>query len=145
MTRSDTPGLTVADYPIAEKRPELVRGGRGKGLEEITLPAVVSGQVEMEDLRITPEALRRQAEIARAARRDGLANNFERAAELVDIPQDVVMEFYELLRPGRASDIQVLLDAAQRLRDEFAAPAMAAFVEEAAQVYQRRGLFKFRY
>ena len=42
-----------------------------------------------------------------------LAANFERAAELVDVPQDVVMAVYELLRPGRAKDKAPLLDAAR--------------------------------
>ena len=28
--------LSIADYPLAEKRPEIVRGKRGKGLDEIT-------------------------------------------------------------------------------------------------------------
>ena len=28
--------LTIEDYPLAEKRPEIVRGKRGKGLDEIT-------------------------------------------------------------------------------------------------------------
>jgi propanediol dehydratase small subunit len=35
--------------------------------------------------------------------------------------------------------------AAQRLRDEFGAERLAAFLEEAADVYERRGLFRFRY
>ena len=99
----------------------------------------------MEDLRITPEALRQQASISRDSGRATLAENFERAAEMSGIPQDVIMQYYELLRPGRVRDKQVLLDAAQRLRDEFGAPLMAAFIEEATGVYDRRGLFRFRY
>ena len=94
--------LSIADYPLAEKRPEIVRGKRGKGLDEITLDALLEDRVTLEDLRITAAALRQQAEIARAAGRDTLAANFERAAELVDVPQDTIMRIYELLRPGRA-------------------------------------------
>jgi propanediol dehydratase small subunit len=137
--------LTVADYPLAEKRPELIRGPRGKRLEAITLDAVTSGDVQLEDLRITPEALRMQAEIARAAGRPMLAQNFERAAELVGVPQDFIMQVYELLRPGRAKDKTPLIEAARRLREEFRAERMAAFVEEAAEVYERRGLFTYRF
>lgn len=139
------PKLTVADYPLAEKRPELVRGMRGKSVEEITLDAVLGGSVTLDDLRITPEALRQQAEIARAAGRPTLAANFERAAELVDVPQDVIMRTYELLRPGRASSKSDLVEAARLLRESYAAHAMAAFVEEAAHVYEQRGLFKKRF
>lgn len=141
---SDT-DLTTTDYPLAERRPELVRGARGKALEDLTIDALTSGDVGMEDLRITPNALCQQAAIARSAGREALARNFERAAEIAEIPQSDIMAFYELLRPGRAGEKQVLLDAAARLRDTFNAPLVAAFFEEAADVYERRGLFKFRY
>ena len=137
--------LEAADYPLAENRPELVRGRRGKSLDDITMESVLSGDVTMEDLRITPRALRYQAQIARAAGRETLAANFERGAELAEIPQDVIMEVYECLRPGRAEDKAALLRQAARLRDEFGAQQTAAFVEEAAEVYDRRGLFKFRF
>jgi propanediol dehydratase small subunit len=138
-------GLSIADYPLAEKRPEIVRGKRGKGLDEITLEALLEDRVTIEDLRITAAALRQQAEIARAAGRATLAANFERGAELVDVPQDTIMRIYELLRPGRAQSRDELLAAARELRDQYGAERMAAFVEEAASVYQRRGLFKKRF
>ena len=137
--------LSIADYPLAEKRPEIVRGKRGKGLDEITLDALLQDRVTIEDLRITDAALRQQAEIARAAGRGTLAANFERGAELVEVPQDTIMRIYELLRPGRAQSQQELLAAAQELRDQYGAKGMAAFVEEAAAVYERRGLFKKRF
>ena len=137
--------LTTADYPIAEKRPELIRTRSGKALDVITLERVVAGEVTLEDLRITPGALRFQAEIARATGRATLAANFERAAELVDVPEDVIMRVYELLRPGRSTSKNALLDAARHLREAYGAERMAAFVEEAAEVYERRGLFKYRF
>jgi propanediol dehydratase small subunit len=137
--------LGIADYPLAETRPAEVRGARGVSLEDITLDAVIEGRVGMEDLRITPEALLQQAEIAEAAGRPTLAANYRRASELTRVPQVVVMETYELLRPGRTRDKQALLAAAARLRDEYGAQRMAEFVEEAAEVYERRGLFTFRY
>jgi propanediol dehydratase small subunit len=55
------------------------------------------------------------------------------------------MRIYELLRPGRAQSRDELLAAARELRDQYGAERMAAFVEEAASVYQRRGLFKKRF
>jgi propanediol dehydratase small subunit len=142
---SGKPPLTTDDYPLAEKRPDLVRTRRGKKLEELTLDALESGEVTLEDLRITPEALRRQAEIARAAGRPTLGRNFARAAELIDVPQDVILRIYELLRPGRATGKADLLEAANLLRDTYKAERMAAFIEEAAQVYERRGLFSKRF
>jgi len=139
------PKLTIADYPLAEKRPELVKGRSGRQLEDISLDRVVAGEVTLADLTITPEALRMQAEIAAAANRRTLADNFERAAELIDVPQDVLMDIYELLRPGRAPNKDRLVDAARRLRDTYGATRMAAFVEEAAEIYERRGLFTYRF
>ena len=85
------------------------------------------------------------SEIARAAGRPTLARNFKRAAELVNVPQAFIMEVYELLRPGRAKSKEQLLAAARVLRTEHAAPAMAGFVEEAAEAYEQRGLFTFRF
>jgi glycerol dehydratase small subunit/propanediol dehydratase small subunit len=55
------------------------------------------------------------------------------------------MQVYELLRPGRAKTKQQLLDAAQLLRGRYGAEGMAAFVEEAAETYEERGLFTFRF
>lgn len=135
----------VADYPLAEKRPELVKGKGGKALDDITLEAVNRFEVSMSDLSITAEALVRQADVARDAGRATLASNFERAAELCDVPQDEIMRIYELLRPGRARDKGPLLEAARTLRETYGADRMAAFVEEAAAVYERRGLFRFRF
>jgi len=137
--------LSIADYPLAEKRPEIVKTKAGKGIDDITLDGVLSDQVTLEDLRITGRALRQQAEISRAAGRPTLAQNFERGAELVDVPQDVIMRIYELLRPGRAKSKDELLAAAKELRDVHGAGAAAAFIEEAAEVYERRALFRRRY
>ena len=103
-----TAKLTIADYPLAETRSDKIRGQRGKSLDDITLDAVMAGKVTMEDLRITPQALADQAEISRAAKRPTLALNFERAAELVGVPQDFIMSSYEMLRPGRAKSKEQL-------------------------------------
>jgi len=137
--------LGIADYPLAEKRPELIEGHHGKRLADLTMDAVLTGSVSMEDLRITAKALRQQAEIARAAGRPTLADNFERSAELVAVPQEVIMRIYELLRPGRARNPEQLMAAAGELRNGHGALRMAAFVEEASAVYAKRGLFTRRY
>ena len=62
--------MTVSrdDYPISEKRPDLVRALSGKSLGDITLDAVVAGNITMADLAIHGDALRQQAEIARGSR-----------------------------------------------------------------------------
>jgi propanediol dehydratase small subunit len=137
--------LTIDDYPLSEKRPELIAGRRGKKLADITLDRLMSGDIQMEDLRITGEALQLQAEIARAAGRPTLAENFERGAELAKVPEDIIMEVYELLRPGRAAKKSELIEAADRLRRDYGAERVAAFIEEAAEVYERRSLYTFRF
>lgn len=137
--------LSTDHYPLAEKSPERVIGYRGKSLNELTLEAVIAGDIEMEDLCITPNALLQQAEIASAAGRHALARNFERAAEMRLVPQKTIMEIYELLRPGRTHSIEYLHDVAHSLRFEFEAPLLAEMVEEAASAYERRGLFQTRY
>ncbi|WP_112313248.1 diol dehydratase small subunit [Pseudogemmobacter bohemicus] len=132
--------LTRADFPLAETAPDQVQGARGKPLEALTLEAVLQGDVTIEDLRITPQALLAQAEIARDAGRAALAENFERGAELVAVPQELIMETYEMLRPGRVKDAGVLRERAAMLRRDYGAEKLAEFLETAAIHYQRRGL-----
>ena len=135
----------MADYPLAETRGAQVVGKRGLAVNDITLDAVLAGRVTMQDLQITPKALQDQAEIAQDAGRPTLALNFQRAAELVEVPQDLIMSTYELLRPGRAKSKQDLLDRASVFRDQYSAPAIADFITEAAQVYEKRGVFTYRF
>jgi len=133
------------DYPVAEHHPDSVLGSRGRSLNDLTLEAVVSGDVTMADLTTTPEALLRQAAIARSVGREALALNFERAAEMNRLSNAEVMRVYELLRPGRATSKDALIAAAMRLRDENKAPHLADLLEEAAEVYEKRGLYSNRF
>ncbi len=137
--------FTRHDYPLAEHHPDKIKGKRGKALADVTLDELLSGKVTIEDLRITPAALEAQAQVARSAGRPRLADNFLRAADLVEVPQDFIMEVYELLRPGRARDKAQLFAAAAAMRDTHKAPRIAAFIEEAAEVYEKRGLFSKRF
>jgi len=141
---TDTPKHRPA-YPLAETAPEGVAGARGKTLDALTIEAVATGELGVEDIRITPQTLARQAEIARATDRAALAANFERAAEMTRVPQDEIMRIYELLRPGRAGSTEALLSEADRLETAFDAPLLAAFVRQAAEQYERRDLHRRRY
>ena len=136
-----TEKLTLADYPLAETRPETVKGARGVPINQITIAAIMAGEIGMEDLRITPQALLAQAEIASAAGRQALSRNFERAAELVNVPQNVIMETYEMLRPGRVHDPADLIARADMLESDYNATQIADFLREAAEIYTRRGFF----
>ena len=77
----------LSDYPLGSRRPDLVRTASGLRLDQLTLAAVLAGEVELEDLRATPETLLRQSAIARAAGRSQLADNLARAAELGERPE----------------------------------------------------------
>lgn len=130
----------LADYPMSETHPADITGPRGATLDKITLDAVIAGTVEIEDLRISRGALRAQANIARAAGRETLAKNFERGAELIDVPQEVIMQTYEMLRPGRVHAHADLLAQARLLRRDYGAETVADFIERAAEIYRQRGL-----
>jgi propanediol dehydratase small subunit len=125
----------AGDYPLGASRPDLVRTPGGIPLDELELHGA---GVEAAELRATPETLRLQAEVARAAGRPQLADNLLRAAELAPLPDETILEIYTALRPRRSSEAE-LAAWAERL-DGWGAPVTAAFIREAAQVYAARGL-----
>ncbi len=127
------------DYPLGQKRPDLVSTPGGHSLDEVTLDALRDGRIGAEDLRATPETLRRQSAIALGAGRRQLADNLARAAELANVPAETILEVYTALRPHRSSHDDLETWAA-RLESEWDAPLNAAFVREARDVYATRGL-----
>ena len=139
MSAADRPFDPHRDYPVSEKRPDLVRTATGRPLSEVTLDAVLAGEITPEELRITPEALERQAQVAAASGRPALVANFRRAAELTRVPDDRLLAMYEALRPRRSTAAQ-LEALAQELETVYQAPLCAAFVREAAAAYAARGL-----
>ncbi len=123
------------DYPLGSTVPELVTTPGGIPLAALSLD---SEALQAHDLRATPATLRLQAEVARAAGRPQLADNLLRAAELATIADETILEIYTALRPRRSSAAELESWAAKL--DDWDAPATAAFVREAAQVYAERGL-----
>src|SRR4051794_26781792 len=121
-----------SDYPLGSARPDLVRTPGGIALEELSL------DVDAAELRATPQTLRLQAEVARAAGRSQLADNLLRAAELASLPDETILEIYTALRPRRSSG-EELGAWAERL-EGWSAPRTAEFVREAARVYADGGL-----
>jgi propanediol dehydratase small subunit len=126
------------DYPLGQKRPGAVTTPSGLPLDDVTLESMREGRLAWEDLRATPETLRRQAEVAGAVGRAALADNLRRAAELAAIPSATILEIYTALRPHRSTADE--LEAWAARLDEAGAPLSAAFVREAIEVYARRGL-----
>lgn len=128
------------DYPLGTKRPDLVTTPAGTALDRVTLDAARNGTVAHDELRVTADTLRRQADVARAAGRRQLAESLERAAELTALPEDELLEVYTALRPRRSTTGE-LEEWARRL-EECGAPKTASFVREAAAVYVGRGLLR---
>jgi propanediol dehydratase small subunit len=127
-----------SDYPLGTQRPDLVSTPGGVPLRRITLDALRAGELAAGEMRATPATLRMQAEVALAAGRTQLADSFERAAELADVPDELLLEVYTALRPRRATAAELEEWAAQL--DGHGAVATAAFVREAAAAYAERGL-----
>lgn len=129
------------DYPLSQKRPDLVKSATGLPFAEITLDKVAAGKLSFDDIRIRPETLEYQAQIAESSGRPHIANNLRRAAELTRIPDDRVLEIYVSLRPYRSTK-QELMDIAEELESKYQAKICANFIREAAEVYEKRGRLK---
>lgn len=129
------------DYPLAQKRPDLVRAATGLSLQDIDLNKVEAGKIGFGDMKIRPETLEYQAQIAEACGRPQLASNIRRAAEMTRIPDERVLEIYEALRPYRSTKKE-LLDIANELETQYQARLCAALVREAAEVYEKRRRLK---
>jgi propanediol dehydratase small subunit len=129
------------DYPLASRRPDLVRTLTGKGFQDISLENVVSGKIDAQEIRIGPETLELQAQVAEKHGRPQLAVNFRRAAELTRIPDEEVLKIYNALRPGRSTKEELLI-MAKELEKKYQAKINAAFVMEAVKVYEKRGLLR---
>lgn len=110
----------------------------GRPASSVTAEAVRAGEISVTDLRIHPDTLRQQAEIAERHANPQLAENLRRAAELTLLPDDEVLTIYEALRPGRSSagDLTALAASLEKR----GLPLCAALVAEAAEVYARRDL-----
>jgi propanediol dehydratase small subunit len=119
-----------------EGQPLLALSGRD--VDQLTVDGVTSGEVTLDDVRIHPDVLRRQAQVADAHGNPQLAENLRRAAEMTALDDDEVLSLYEALRPHRSTPIE--LEAVAASLAERGLARCAALVREAAAVYARRGL-----
>ncbi len=128
-------------YPLFDNVLDQLRTASGRPLAEITAEAAARGELSMADLQISAETLRAQAQVARQGGYPQLAENLTRAAELTAVPNAEVLRMYNLMRPGRATALELEALAAS-LEGEYRAPECARLVREAAEVYQARGLLR---
>ena len=127
-------------YPILENMPNL-RSASGRAVQDITLEAATSGELSAADLQIRRQTLQAQSQIAAQAGYDQLASNLARAAELTAVPNELLLQMYEMLRPRRCT-YDELTALADRLIAEFDALANAQLVREAAEAYRTRNLLR---
>ncbi len=128
-------GLT---YPLSESARDRVRTASGHAVSEITLDAVLAGEIGSDDVRISPDTLRLQAGFAGEGGNPQLAENLRRGAELTAFSDEELLRFYEMLRPGRASAAE--LDSLAGALEGRGAERCAVLVREARAAYVRRGL-----
>ncbi len=126
-------------YPLGEYEKDSITSKTGKRLNDITLEEVMKNHVEAEDIKISPEVLKAQGNVAMEADNAPMEKNFERAAELVNVPDDVILRMYDKLRPNRSTKLE-LVRMAEELLDKYGAKNCARLVMEAAEVYEKRGI-----
>jgi propanediol dehydratase small subunit len=118
-----------------------VHTASGRTLDELNIESICAGELTADDFRISGETLRHQADAAEAAGYWQLAENLRRAAEVTGISNQEVLDIYNALRPSR-STYNELINLANHLENDLDAPRTAAFVREAAEVYQERGILR---
>jgi propanediol dehydratase small subunit len=140
-TAGATNSIDKSQYPLGEKMPEQIKSATGKPLSEFSMGKVASGELSANDFRIAPETLELQAQVAESVGRDNLARNMRRAAELIAVPDEELLQVYNSLRPYRSTKAE-LYGIADKLEKEYGCKINAAFVREAADVYESRGRLK---
>ena len=126
-------------YPLGELEKERISSKTGKKLTDITLDEVMKNHISPDDIKISKEILRAQGQVAKENGNAPMEKNFERAAELVDVPDDVILKMYDKLRPNRSTKLELVM-MAQELLEKYNARNCARLVMEAAEVYEKRGI-----
>ena len=126
-------------YPFGEYEKDVIRSKTGKKLSEITLEEIKRGNVTSEDIKISKEMLYNQGMVAKENDNPELAKNFERASELVDVPDELILKMYNQLRPNRSTKLELVL-IAKELMEKYNATNCAKLVLEAAEIYEKRGI-----
>lgn len=128
-------------YPLGEHEKERITSKTGMKLTDITLDEVMKNHISADDIKISREMLKAQGQVAKEAGNDPMEKNFERAAELVDVPDEVILKMYDKLRPNRSTKLELVM-MAQKLLEKYNAKNCAKLVMEAAEVYEKRGILR---
>ena len=126
-------------YPLGEFERDSIRSKSGKKLDDITLQEVLNGNITAEDIKISKDTLMMQRQECIEDDNPVMADSKKRAAELVDVPDEVILSMYNKLRPNRATKMELVM-MAQELLEKYKAPLCAKMVLEAAEIYEKRGI-----
>lgn len=128
----------MVKYPLPK---DMVRSYTGKHLDQIQMDDVLRDNVTSDDIKISKETLHLQGEVAKEAGKNQIKGNFDRASELTGVEDALILEIYDKLRPNRATKAE-LLGYADRLDKDYKAHGCAAFIRDAVEVYERRGILR---
>ncbi|WP_070001030.1 diol dehydratase small subunit [Cellulosilyticum sp. I15G10I2] len=128
-------------YPLIEKYPELIASKTGKKLEDVTIENIMNGSIGIDDISISKSTLMLQAKVALEDGKTQLAENFVRAAELIAVPDDEILQIYNSLRPYRATETE-LQNIADKLEAKYDAPICANFIRETLEVHKKRDILR---
>lgn len=126
-------------YPLGEYEKDSIRSKTGKSLSQITLEEIKKGNVTADDIKISKDMLYKQGEVAKESGNPKLADNFSRASEMVDVPDEVLLDMYNKLRPNRSTKLELVM-MAKELTEKYKAYHCAKLVLEAAEIYEKRGI-----
>ena len=126
----------MSSYPLGQSEADTITSRTGKKLSQITLDEVKKGNVTADDIKISAETLKKQGQVAKEADNPTMDANFQRASELVNVPDDVILDMYNKLRSTKKE----LILMAQELLQKYSAPHCAKLVLEAAEIYEKRGI-----
>lgn len=129
----------MIQYPLSKHMKETIKSKTGKKLQDVTIDTVLRGEIDADDIKISRETLSLQGEIAKADGKKQMAENFNRAGELTEVSDALILEIYNKLRPHRSTK-EELLSYASRLEGEYKATECAKLIREAAMIYERRGI-----
>lgn len=127
-------------YPLSKSGIDI-KSKSGKSIDQITIDEVINENITGEDIKISKETLKLQGEIAKQEGRQQLGENFNRASELVDIPDDELLIIYNMLRPNRSTR-EELLNKAKEIREKYNAVYCSNLIIDAVNVYSERGILK---
>lgn len=67
------PKVTAANYPLAESMADQIKTPTGKDFTSLSYEKVINGELSADDMRIAPETLEMQAQVAESVHREAFA------------------------------------------------------------------------